>query len=137
MLVTSEKIHLLEIAEQAALKAYAPFSGFQVGAAILTEAGNIFVGCNVENRSYGLAVCAERNAIAAAVVSEGGETLKIRAIAAVSQGRVSCSPCGACRQCIDEFGGSEALVLFYSEGQVQERSIAQLLPDAFKFSHQR
>ncbi|MDY7014517.1 MAG: cytidine deaminase [Cyanobacteriota bacterium] len=134
MLSSSNKFQLLKAAEDTVAKAYAPFSSFRVGAAVLTEAGNIFVGCNVENRSYGLTSCAERNAIAAAVASEGGENMKIRAIAAVSQGQVSCSPCGACRQCIDEFSGSETLVLFYAEGKIQERSIAQLLPDRFKLS---
>ncbi|MDY6783623.1 MAG: cytidine deaminase [Cyanobacteriota bacterium] len=132
MLSSSDTNHLLEVAERAASKAYAPFSSFRVGAAILTKAGNCFMGCNVENRSYGLTLCAERNAIAAAVASEGGETLKIRAVAVVSQGRVTCTPCGACRQCIDEFAGSDTVVLFYRDGQIQERAIAQLLPDSFK-----
>ncbi|MFP4007470.1 MAG: cytidine deaminase, partial [Spirulinaceae cyanobacterium] len=77
------KAQLITAAQQACKKAYAPFSGFAVGAAVLSAQGKIFVGCNVENSSYGLTICAERAAIAAAIASEGGQHFRLRAIAVV------------------------------------------------------
>ncbi|MBD2579014.1 cytidine deaminase [Oscillatoria sp. FACHB-1406] len=133
MSISSEdKARLIAVAEAATRKAYAPFSGFRVGAAILTESGNIFEGCNVENQSYGLTICAERTAIVSAVAAQGGEKMRIRAIAIVNEDQTPCSPCGACRQFIWEFG-RDAIVLFYDSKGLQESSIRQLLPHAFSF----
>src|SRR5579862_1699620 len=90
---------LLRAARQAMKNAYAPFSNFRVGAAILTSGGEIFVGCNVENSSYGMTNCAERTAIFSAVAKSGPE-LEIVAVAVANAQGVPCSPCGACRQVI-------------------------------------
>lgn len=89
--------------------AYAPYSRFRVGAALLTGKGEMFSGCNVENASYGVTNCAERTAIFAAV-AQSGPHLNIRAIAVVNDQGVPCSPCGACRQVIYEFGPQAAVV---------------------------
>ena len=123
---------LLEIATQAYQNAYAPYSQFRVGAAVLTEQGNIFAGCNVENVSYGLSLCAERNAIAAAVAQEGGDNIKIRAIAVVNSRSVPCSPCGACRQVIWEFG-KQAVVMFQGSQGLTITNAKELLPAGFSF----
>ena len=100
----AEQQQLIEVATQAMANAYAPYSGFRVGAALLTVTGEIVTGCNVENASYGLSMCAERNAIANAIIGIGQDTIEIRAIAVVNSKNVPCSPCGACRQVIWEFG---------------------------------
>ncbi|MGV2828078.1 cytidine deaminase [Myxosarcina sp. GI1(2024)] len=112
--------------------AYAPYSQFRVGAAILTHAGNIFTGCNIENASYGLSMCAERNAVAAAIATEGGDKMKIDAIAIVNDRQIPCSPCGACRQVIWEFG-KDAVVVFQGNGQWQFNQARELLPAGFSF----
>ena len=131
-LTSEEEDNLLTIAESMLPKAYALYSQFRVGAAVLTEKGNIFSGCNLENASYGLTLCAERNAIAAAVASEGGDTMKIKAIAIVNAQNVSCSPCGACRQVIWEFGRN-AIVIFQGDRGKQTLSIEKLLPSGFSW----
>jgi len=110
--------------------AYAPFSHFRVGAALLTSKGEVFVGCNVENSSYGMTNCAERTAIFAAV-AKSGPKLNIRAIAVVNDQDVPCSPCGACRQVIYEFG-PEATVVFKSSRGWTEAPITELLPEGFR-----
>ena len=110
--------------------AYAPFSHFRVGAALLTSKGEIFAGCNVENSSYGMTNCAERTAIFAAV-AKSGPKLNIRAIAVVNDQDVPCSPCGACRQVIYEFG-PEATVFFPSSKGWTEAPITELLPEGFR-----
>lgn len=99
-------------------QAYAPYSQFKVGAAMLTSKGKIFTGCNVENASYGLSNCAERTAIFAAI-AQSGPGLDIRAIAVVNDQGVPCSPCGACRQVIYEFG-PDATVYFQSSNGWKE-----------------
>ena len=123
---------LIEAAEKAVIKAYAPYSKFQVGAAVLTKQGNIFTGCNVENVSYGLSICAERNAIAHAVATEGGSIMEVVAIAIANNRHIPCSPCGACRQVIREFG-QQAMVIFQDASGWQASSIEQLLPQGFSF----
>jgi cytidine deaminase len=122
--------NLLQAAREGAGRAYAPYSKLRVGAAVLTEKGNIFTGGNVENASYGLTICAERAAIFAAVAAEGGD-MKIRALAVVSDPEVPCSPCGACRQVILEFG-PQALVFYKSPDGLKEARITELLPEGFK-----
>ena len=129
-LTESEKQKLIETATQALDKAYAPYSQFRVGAAILTAEGKIVAGCNVENASYGLSMCAERNAIANAIISKEGDKMEIRAIAVVNGQQVPCSPCGACRQVIWEFGRS-AKVIFQGSDGWQTSTIKELLPAGF------
>ena len=128
-----QKIQLLEKAQQAYQKAYAPYSQFLVGAALLTQQGNIFTGCNVENISYGLTVCAERNAIAAAVVTEGGDRMKIQAIAIANNRQLPCSPCGSCRQVIAEFAQKNTFVIFLGQEGIEITTISDLLPAEFSF----
>ena len=131
--ITAEQTQqLLATAQQVLVNAYAPYSQFRVGAAVLTEQGNIFVGCNVENVSYGLSMCAERNAIATAIAVEGGDTINIKAIAIVNDRDISCSPCGACRQVIWEFG-QDAVVIFRGDQTWQTLKITELLPAGFSF----
>jgi cytidine deaminase len=130
-LTAAERLQLVQAAEQVAANAYAPYSHFQVGAAVLTEAGQIFVGCNVENASYGLAICAERAAICAAIAQEGGANCQIRAIAVVHANRLPISPCGACRQVIAEFGPNTEVIFSTIEGETSG-SIIELLPHGFR-----
>ena len=93
---------LIEKAKQIANNAYAPYSKFKVGCALLTEKGNVFVGCNVENASYGATICAERNAITTAIAEEGTEMI-ISKIAVITSHEAAAPPCGVCRQFISEF----------------------------------
>ena len=124
---------LINYARQAMEHAYAPYSKFKVGAALVTTRGQISTGCNVENASYGLTICAERNAIFAAVTAlPAGDKLSIQAIAVVNSQNVACSPCGACRQVIAEFAGKEGVTVFYQATDgIKQSSIADLLPDSF------
>ena len=124
-----EQNHLLEAALAAQERAYAPYSKFHVGAAVLTESGRVFTGCNVENASYGLTNCAERTAIFSAVAAEGPE-MKIRAVAVTNGAKVACSPCGACRQVIFEFGPN-ATVVFQGQKGFVSMAAADLLPSGF------
>lgn len=119
---------LMEIAREAAEKAYAPYSNFRVGAAILTEGGAIHVGCNVENASYGLAICAERNA-AAAMAFADPEDRKIERAAVASPDAAPCFPCGACRQVLREFGCEEVLV-DEADG-IRRYPFEEILPNSF------
>lgn len=132
MTLSDRKDELLKLARQAQSNAYAPYSKFRVGAAVLLENGDIFTGCNVENASYGLTNCAERSAVFAAVSKLGAANVKIRAVAVVNDHDLPCSPCGACRQVIAEFG-PQAVVWYQGHGEIQESNMAQLLPDTFKF----
>ncbi len=123
--------HAIEAAHAASEKAYAPYSGFRVGAAILTEGGAVHAGCNVENASYGLTTCAERNA-AAAMTLAAADALdrKIRLVTIVSPDAAPCFPCGACRQVLHEFGCKEVVVLEASGG-LRRYPLSALLPHAF------
>lgn len=115
--------HACEVRDQA----YAPHSHFYVGAALLMNDGQIVVGCNVENASYSLSICAERVAASAAVAA-GYRSW--RAIAVASLGGVT--PCGACRQFLSEFGSDVTIILIdVLDGSRQTRKLSQLLPDAF------
>src|SRR5246127_493002 len=111
---------LLQAARSAMEHAYAPYSNFRVGAALLTENGEIFVGCNVENASYGMTNCAERTAIFSAV-AELGPRIEVSAIAVVNDQGVPCSPCGACRQVIYEFG-PDAVVFFKGKDGTEKQA---------------
>ncbi len=123
---------LMKSARKAMKNAYAPFSHFKVGAAILTGRGEVFTGCNVENSSYGMTNCAERTAIFSAV-AQSGPKLVIRAVAVVTEQDVACSPCGACRQVIYEFG-PKATIFFKSAKGWTEAPITDLLPEGFRLS---
>lgn len=131
MITQEQQDKLIAAAEGLLSKAYAPYSDFQVGSALLSKSGNIYTGCNVENVSYGLSICAERNAITTAVATEGKD-LEIIAIAITNSRQVACSPCGACRQFIQEFS-QDAIVIFRGASGWQTSSIKQLLPDGFAF----
>jgi cytidine deaminase len=119
---------LRSAAERAARLAYAPYSRFRVGAALLCEDGTIVVGCNVENASYGLTICAERNAVHAAVAQ--GHTRFI-ALAIATEGQDPVSPCGACRQVLAEFAPSFPVHAYCAGLDVLRESTASLLPYAF------
>lgn len=129
-LKSDELSRLLKAAKDVAKRAYAPYSKFRVGAAVLTEKGGIYNGCNVENASYGLTICAERSAIFSAVGNEGGDSMKIRAIAVVCESDLPCPPCGACRQVIYEFG-PEAVVIYQGQKGLIERTLSEILPEGF------
>lgn len=119
---------LIEKAKEVSKNAYAPYSDFRVGACVLTDKGNIYTGCNFENASYGLSICAERNAIGSAVAN--GET-KIKAIAIYSPNMYNCTPCGACRQVINEFKTDETVVVTVAGDEIITNTIEELLPGGF------
>ena len=118
---------LVEAASAARENAHAPYSAFAVGAAVLDASGHVYVGCNIENASYGLSVCAERHAIAAAVAA--GED-RIEALAVVTDTDPPASPCGACRQVLVEFGDFP-VILANPAGERLLTTVSDLLPDAF------
>ena len=122
---------LVDAAREARAAAYCPYSNFPVGAAVLTADGTVYRGCNVENASYGLTICAERNAIAAAIAAGHVDFL---AIAISTQASAIARPCGACRQVIAEFSQVEHPVLVISEsgsGELVMEAISKLLPATF------
>jgi cytidine deaminase len=118
---------LVEAAGAVRRRAHAPYSNFAVGSAVLDGDGEIHRGCNVENASYGLSVCAERHAVAAAVASGAKRLI---AVAVVTDTSPPTSPCGACRQVLREFGDVQ-VILANLQGDRTMTSIAELLPDAF------
>ena len=120
---------LVEIAREARLRAYAPYSRFLVGAALLGADGRIFTGCNVENGSYGATICAERTALVKAV-SEGCR--EFAALALVTSERPPVTPCGVCRQVLAEFAPALRLLLASTRGPHETVSLARLLPRAFR-----
>src|SRR3974377_47353 len=121
----------LEQAAKRVMKhAHAPYSNFRVGAAIMLTNGRIFSGCNVENASYGMTNCAERTAIFTAV-AELGPRIEIAAVAVTNDHGVACSPCGACRQVIYEFGPN-ATIYFQGEKGPKQAHITELLPEGFR-----
>jgi cytidine deaminase len=109
-------------------RAYAPYSKFAVGAAVLTESGDIFSGCNVENASYGLTICAERNAVFAAVAA--GHR-RLRACAIFVPGDKVAAPCGACRQVLREFGATMEILSTCGSGEEMRATLEELLPHSF------
>jgi cytidine deaminase len=130
-LSADERTRLLDAAREARAQAYAPYSHFRVGAAVLTGKGQIFAGANVENASYGLTVCAERVAIFTAAAQEGGADLQIRALAVVGDQPGPCPPCGACLQVLLEFG-PQAVILYQGVEGLEEARLGELLPRGFR-----
>jgi len=122
---------LVEAARAVRQLAYAPYSRFLVGAALEAEDGSVFVGCNVENASYSVTICAERGALAAAV-SAGAR--RFRRIAIATDAEPPTPPCGACRQALAEFG-EELEVVSVGSKQIRHWTIRELLPDAFTPEH--
>ncbi len=120
---------MMDAARTAADKAYAPYSNFHVGAAILTESGTVRLGCNIENASYGLTVCAERNAVGE-MVQASQEDREIRLVAVASPEAAPCFPCGACRQVLREFGCKE-VVVEDENGDLHRYPFEQILPHSF------
>ena len=126
---------LRALATKAAEHAYAPYSRFRVGAALLLENGSVVTGCNVENCSYRLTSCAEQGAIARAV-AEFGPGIRLRAVAVANLNNAASMPCGACRQTLAEFADDNAIVLYPGEaGASKETSLGALLPHAFRLQH--
>jgi cytidine deaminase len=119
---------LCDIARSVSQHAYCPYSNFRVGAAVLTDDDQTYAGCNVENASYGLTICAERNAIFQ-MVARASST--IRAIAIYTPTKTPSAPCGACRQVINEFGPQAEVISFCDGPDVLRKTLAELLPDAF------
>jgi cytidine deaminase len=117
---------LIALADKARAMAYAPYSNYRVGAALLTGSGKVYTGVNVENASYGLAICAERTA-AVKAVSAGERQFVAIAVVTDNGG----SPCGACRQVLAEFGPQMRIILADSAGKSREYSMSELLPDSF------
>jgi homotetrameric cytidine deaminase len=130
----AQQDELLCAAEQAAHHAYAPYSGFRVGAALLLEDGAIVTGANVENASYSLSICAERSAVVRAIAQHGPK-LRIPAIAVTNLNNAPSSPCGACRQVLAEFMSPNGLVLFPFDGTIQTHTLAELFPLGFDLTH--
>ena len=122
---------LVAAARQAQLQAYAPYSHYQVGAAVETVDGTVYTGCNIENASYGLAICAERVALGAAMTAGARQ---FRRIAVVSSSEPPASPCGACRQVLAELA-PDAEVIAAGPRSVMRWTVAELLPVAFTPGH--
>jgi len=123
-----DEAELVRKAVEARKLAYAPYSGFHVGAALLAKDGRIFTGCNVENASYGLTVCAERVALFKAVSEGAREFLAI----ALACGKGPCAPCGACRQVLYEFAPDLLVIMSDGEGKTwQTKRLGELLPQGF------
>lgn len=131
MVHEAEKARLRELAAKAAEQAYAPYSKFRVGAALLLEDGAVVMGCNVENCSYRLTSCAEQGAIARAV-AERGPGIRVRAVAVANLNHAASMPCGACRQTLSEFGEDAMVVLYPGEDGPMETTLGELLPWAFR-----
>jgi cytidine deaminase len=122
-------LELVSLAQQARQRAYAPYSNFPVGAALLARSGRVFSGCNVENAAYPLTTCAERTAVTKAV-SEGER--EFEAIAVVTD--TGAAPCGACRQILREFSGPDGdlrVLIADTSGRLRAFTIAELLPEEF------
>lgn len=130
MLTPAECQALLEEARKAKSMAYAPYSRYQVGAALLTEDGEVFTGANIENASYGLTVCAERTAVFSAVLNG---RKKFTAIAVSVRGGDIPYPCGACRQVLEEFSPDMEVILDLPEG-MKVYTLNELLPHAFRLT---
>ena len=124
-----DEADLLHRARDARRHAYVPYSSFHVGAAVLSSSGGIYTGANVENAAYPLTICAERNAISTMVGS--GDRGPILAVAVVGDGEDPCTPCGACRQVMVEFGPQARVLMSGDGGRPLRSTAAELLPHFF------
>jgi cytidine deaminase len=129
--VLGSDLHLVEVAEKARELAYAPYSHFSVGAAVLAESGQIYSGCNIENASFSATLCAERAAIAAAISC--GER-KITSIAIIADSSTPVRPCGVCRQVILEFGPTARVIAANVKGDIEVHDMVDLFPLPFIIS---
>lgn len=138
-----DRKRLVKLARAARERAYAPYSGFRVGAALLAGSGKVYTGCNVENASYGLSLCAERVALFRAV-AEGERIFKVLAVAADAEGAgaggpadggyaggMPAIPCGACRQVLAEFAPGLEVIAAASDGRQQVYFLSELFPHPF------
>ena len=126
-----EKDKLVKLAEEARQLSYSPYSNFKVGAALLTKDGKVFYGANIENSSYPLCMCAERNAIYHAMLN-GYKKSDFVAMALTADTDTPCTPCGACRQVLSELFPKEGKIYMANlKGDIQETDIEELLPFAF------
>jgi len=130
MIPTEQRDALIQAAIEARNQAYAPYSNYAVGAALLAENGRFYTGCNVENSSYGLTICAERTAVVK-MVSEGVHKIEAIVVSTENAG----SPCGACRQVLVEFAGDVPIWLVDIDGNGRETTLHTLLPDHFGPEH--
>jgi cytidine deaminase len=120
---------MIKSAEEASKNSYSPYSKFAVGACVLTENDKIYTGCNFENSSFGLTICAERNAVGSAIAD--GEK-KIKAIAIYSPNMENCTPCGACRQVLNEFKSGQGLdIIVKIKDEIKVYTLEELLPESF------
>lgn len=119
---------LTEAAQQAAQNAYCPYSHFAVGAAVLTNDGQIYAGCNVENAAYAVVICAESNAVSTAI-AQGATSL--RAVLVYTPGEQVVTPCGVCRQTLNEFGSDIDVFMVTGKGETLKTNLQTLLPQAF------
>lgn len=122
---------LIRLAKKAHQNAYAPYSKFKVGAVLLTKAGNIYSGCNVENASYGLSICAERVAMSNAITN--GEK-EFENLVVYTDRKEFFLPCGACRQFISEFSDELKIIIVNGMDKIKITNIKELLPEKFKLS---
>jgi len=129
IMTKQQKIKLLEAAKKASRFAYAPYSRFRVGAAVLTKSGKIFTGCNVENASYGLTVCAERIAIFKAIAEA---ERYFDAIAIYTNTKDFTLPCGACLQVLAEFSENLRVIIINRYRKIKEYRLSELMPHPFK-----
>ncbi len=130
MITHEQRAALIKAASEVRQRAYAPYSNYQVGAALLMEDGTIVTGVNVENSSYGLTMCAERTAVGKAIAAGYRQLLAV-AVATDNAG----SPCGACRQVLTEFAGDVPVYLVDKDGNGRDTTLYTLLPDHFGPDH--
>jgi len=124
-------VELIDAARQVQKNAYAPFSGFKVGAAILAKDGQIFTGVNVENSSYGLTICAERCAVGKAVAAG---IIKFAKIVVYTNDSPPATPCGACRQVLYEFSPDMQVICVNNQNEIKRYELSQLLPEGFRLN---
>lgn len=123
---------MLECAEQARKNAYAPYSGFRVGAALMSEKGDIYVGCNIENASYPLCMCAERTAIYKAISEGVTEFSMIAIVGGTEDTSKECFPCGSCRQVLSEFCDRNLKIVLREGKKIRVYTLEELMPHSFK-----
>jgi cytidine deaminase len=132
----AQVLQLTDAAADAAGQAYAPYSGFRVGAALLLEDGAIVTGANVENASYGLTICAERSAVVRAI-AERGPTMRVRACAITNLNRAASPPCGACLQVLSEFMEPASRVIFLGESGWEDHGFDEVFPHRFALRREK